>query len=405
MTTSVTPMVTPDGLRRRSLRIMIVTPEYPPEETGGGGVVVERVAAELSKYHEVVVIYGSRTHRRALRLRANLELKPVLLLRSPLADVGIERNLPPTIQGTIGILGAISRFRPDIVHLHGVGHPMVDMTGTFCRALRIPYISICHGIPLSAERPGPLLKWLYRFYERFLGLPTVARARSVIAVSRRVQLMLEQKGIDPSRIQIAYPVLRTGTQLRASDFRARFAIPATSKIILCLGSLAYRKGQDLALQVAKQLMEVRDDFILCFVGNDEGLRTQLEETVQESGLSKHVAILGRLDPELKESALQECSLVLVPSRDEAFGLVPLEATDHNKPVLISRNAGIVELVKAPELVFDPLDSKSTARRVSSILDDSSLGKDFVELARKSIGDDCWERTISVYENLSLGAKA
>ena len=398
-------MVTPDELRRQSLRIMIVTPEYPPEETGGGGVVVEHVAKELSKYHEVVVIYGSRTHRRTVRLSANLELKPVLLLRSPVANVGIERNLPPTIQGTMAILGAITRFRPDVVHLHGLGHPMVDMTGTFCRTLRIPYISICHGIPLSAERPGTFLKWFYRFYERFLGLPTVAGARDVIAVSRRVQVMLQQKGMDLSRIQIGYPVLRRGRQPSASNFRASFAIPTTAKIILCLGSLAYRKGQDLALQVAKQLLETRDDFTLCFIGRDEGLRTQLEETVQEAGLSKHVAILGRLDPELKESALQECSLVLVPSRDEAFGLVPLEAIEHDKPVLISRYAGIVELVKAPELVFDPLDSKSTARRVSSILDDSSLSKDFVELARKSIADDCWENTISVYENLSLGAKA
>jgi glycosyltransferase involved in cell wall biosynthesis len=282
---------------------------------------------------------------------------------------------------------------------------MVDMTGAVCRALGIPYISICHGIPLSAERPNILLKWAYRLYERFLGLPVIAGASNVIAVSMRVQTILEQKGISSSRIRVAYPVLRIERQPSIRDFRVKFAIPTSSKIILCLGGLAYRKGQDLALQVANELVKKRNDFVLCLIGNDEGLRRQLQKTVQESGLSKHVAILGRLDPQLKESALQECSLVLVPSRDEPFGLVPLEAIAHNKPVLISYNAGIVELVKAPDLTFDPLDSESAAKKVDLILDDPSLGRSFVELARRSVVGDYWARTISVYEDLSLGTNA
>ena len=382
-----------------------MTPEYPPEATGGGGVVVEHVATDLSKHHEVVVLYGSRLNQRSTRLNDKLHLQPVLLLKSPIAGLGIERNLPPTIRGTIRILSTLSRFRPDIVHLHGVGHPMVDMAGLFCRVLGIRYISICHGIPLSAERSSPLLQWSYRFYERFLGLPVIGGASNVIAVSMRVQAALEQKGVDPSRIRVAYPVIRIDRQASARDFRVKFSIPTSSKIILCLGGLASRKGQDLALHIARELMKRRNDFVLCIIGNDEGLRRQLEQTVSESGLSKQVAILGRLEPHLKDSALEECSLVLVPSRDEPFGLVPLEAIAHNKPVLISHKAGVVELVRAPDLVFDPLDSESAARRIDLILDDPSLGRRFVDLARKSIGDDYWAKTISMYENLSFGAKA
>jgi hypothetical protein len=43
--------------------------------------------------------------------------------------------------------------------------------------------------------------------------------------------------------------------------------------------------------------------------------------------------------------------------------------------------------------------------VDLILDDPSLGNGFVELARRSVVGDYWARTISVYENLSLGTNA
>jgi glycosyltransferase involved in cell wall biosynthesis len=385
------------------LRIAIVSPEFPPEAGGGGGVVVEQLAEELSNRHDVLVLFGSRTKRRPSRSKPSLELKPISIVLSSTSAPRIARNLPPTIKGTIDIVKALSNFHPDIVHLHGVGHMMVDTAGITCKILGIPYISIVHGIPLTANRSSRHLGWAYRAYTKLIGFPILRSAKDIIAVSSRVGRTLASNGIGSSKIHVAYPTLPIHTQPQSISFRATFSISHNAKIVLCIGSLAYRKGTDLALQAASQLLETRNDFVLCLIGNDEGFQRYIETRVVQLGLSGHVRILGRLTPALKEAALQECSLVVVPSRDEPFGLVPLEAIAHNKPVLISSHSGVSEIINVPQFIFDPLDSKSAADKIENLLNNPSHLTRLLDLARNSIRQDSWAETVSLYETMSLAS--
>ncbi|OLD01363.1 MAG: hypothetical protein AUJ07_11450 [Crenarchaeota archaeon 13_1_40CM_3_53_5] len=387
------------------MRIAIVSPEFPPETGGGGGVVVEQLARELSNRHHVLVLFGSRTNLKPSKPKPSLELKPISLVPSSKSNSRIERNLPPTIKGAVSIASALSHFHPDIVHLHGIGHIMVDTAGVACRILGIPYISIVHGVPLTANSSSRRLRWAYRAYDKLVGFSILKSATNIIAVSNRVVRTLESKGIELSKIHLAYPILPIQIQPISVSFGTRFSISHNTKIILCIGSLAYRKGTDLALEAASRLLEGRNDFVFCLIGNDEGFRQYIETRVVQLGLSSHVRLLGRLTQALKEAALQECSLVMVPSRDEPFGLVPLEAIAHNKPVLISLHSGISELIRVPQFIFDPLDSKSAADKIENILNNPAHVARLLELARNSIKQDSWAETVSLYENMSLSSNS
>ena len=382
------------------MRIAIVCPEFPPHTVGGGGTVVEHVAHSLAKDNLVDVVFGSWNND-DVKSRGNPTVTPASLIRFPGTPASLLTSMPPTPRGLLSIFSELRR-KPSIAHLHGIGHPIVDIAAMICNALGISYIYVCHGLPLASNpHPGPT-RLLYRSYQWLIGLRTLKEARYVIAISKRVANSLELMGIEPAKIRICYHTPKTETIHRESvSFRDLAHIPPSKKIVLFIGSISYRKGADLAIEIASSLLRLRSDFLLCMIGQDGGMMREILRKTQELQITDHVKILGRVAPSVRDSALEACDVVLFPSRDEPYGLVPLEAIGQGKPVLVSTHSGVAELLKSSELLFDPLQTELAARKVNEILENPRLAKKLVNEASESIQSIPREESESVYEELSL----
>ncbi len=188
------------------------------------------------------------------------------------------------------------------------------------------------------------------------------------------------------------------------SFREVAKISSDKKIILFLGSISYRKGADLALKTALDLRLLRSDFAFCFVGPDGGMIQEARRKTRELNLDQYVKILGYVNSSVRNSALEACDLVFFPSRDEPYGLVPLEALFHGKPVLVSTNSGVAELLKNSGLLFDPEQTKLAAQKVNEILDAPELAKYLVRTASKVIESIPVEETTIEYEELSTKSR-
>jgi glycosyltransferase involved in cell wall biosynthesis len=112
--------------------------------------------------------------------------------------------------------------------------------------------------------------------------------------------------------------------------------------LLYLGRISWKKRIDLLI---KAMPNININFKLIIAGNDEeGERVKLEEIVRELNLSDRIQFIGFIEGSEKIKIIKSSSLLLLPSENENFGNVILEAWACRKPVAVSRNVGLADLV-------------------------------------------------------------
>jgi glycosyltransferase involved in cell wall biosynthesis len=94
------------------------------------------------------------------------------------------------------------------------------------------------------------------------------------------------------------------------------------------------KGLDMLLDVWQRIVASGETIPLCLAGAGAGsTREYLENEVRRLGLSDSVRFLGRVEGDAKAELLKNCRFMVMPSRQETFGLSGLEAMASSKPVI------------------------------------------------------------------------
>jgi glycosyltransferase involved in cell wall biosynthesis len=124
---------------------------------------------------------------------------------------------------------------------------------------------------------------------------------------------------------------------------------------LFVGRMSTQKGPDLLLEAVPGILECRHDAKVVFVG-DGDMRAYLEHRAYELGVNHAVRFLGAMSPNNGLIDLYKSTdTVVVPSRNEPFGIVVLEAWAAGKPVVATQNGGPRDFVSHGEdgyLVYD-----------------------------------------------------
>jgi len=121
--------------------------------------------------------------------------------------------------------------------------------------------------------------------------------------------------------------------------RARYGVGPLDPMVLFVGRMSTQKGPDLLLEAVPYVLEHRSDAKIVFVG-DGDMKPYLMHRAWEIGVSHAVRFPGSLPPDNGLTDLfKSTDLVCVPSRNEPFGLVVLEAWSAGKPVVVTENGG------------------------------------------------------------------
>jgi len=114
--------------------------------------------------------------------------------------------------------------------------------------------------------------------------------------------------------------------------------------VLFVGRLAIQKGPDLLLEAVPGILNHRPDTKVVFAG-DGYMKQTLERRANELGVRHAVRFLGsmRMNGDLI-NLYKSADMVCVPSRNEPFGIVVLEAWAAGKPVVVTRSGGPAEIV-------------------------------------------------------------
>jgi glycosyltransferase involved in cell wall biosynthesis len=113
--------------------------------------------------------------------------------------------------------------------------------------------------------------------------------------------------------------------------------------VLFAGRLAWQKGPDLLLEAVPAVLGRHPSAKFIIAGDGE-MRGGLEERARQLGVAHAMRFLGhRRGAELAD-LFKVSDVVCVPSRNEPFGIVILEAWAAGKPVVVTQNGGPAEFV-------------------------------------------------------------
>lgn len=216
----------------------------------------------------------------------------------------------------------------DVIHIH-MGRDLIPFLAAFFAIItKKPFLAQTHGMI------NPDGRTTTRLIDYFLTKPLIRRSSMNLALTQKeleINSSLFKK--TPSMI------LPNGIFVdMSSELKKSF----TNKIIFC-SRLNKRKGLEKYIQIAEEFKATGLKFEI--YGPDEGELNFIEKEIQKRNLQNTVTYGGSLPAELVQKKLKESDLLVLPSREEPFPMVILEAMAVGTSVLIMPSCGLAEILR------------------------------------------------------------
>lgn len=169
-------------------------------------------------------------------------------------------------------------------------------------------------------------------------------------------------------------------------------------IIFAAGRLTKVKGFDLLIKSWELLEEKYPEWTVLIAGDGED-KEKLKQEIKSAGL-QHFHLIGNVSG--IEQYYQKAELFVLPSRDEGFGMVLLEAMDYSLPaVSYACKAGPGEIIINAENGFlvEPENIEMFAEKMEILMADSKMRRQMGQRARESTNRFNREKILDEWEAL------
>lgn len=316
---------------------------------GGAEKVVTSLADQLFEAgHQVKIAY----------LRGEIEVRP----QHPeieLISLGLN-SMANFSQSARQFAQLMQQFQPDVVHAH-MFHAIL-----FARLLRrsaqIPYL-ICTAH--SKAIGGKARQWLYRLTDRLSDLNTnVSQEATDFFVAQKAfgaakstaKSTAVSNGIDTQKFQFSASAHQ--------QLRSQFGFSDDIPVLMAVGRLMQAKDYPNLIQAFRLLLNTQPKAQLLIVG-DGVQRTELEQQVQQLGLSTQIHFLG-VRHDIAE-LLSAADLFVLSSAWEGFGLVVAEAMSCERVVVATDCGGVKEVLGELEWLVPPQNAEMLSKKLVQAL--------------------------------------
>ncbi len=366
------------------MRVLHVGKFYPPVRGGMETVLQLLCEREQESLESRVLVANTRP------VTVQEECRGVRVVR--VASFGIVRSVAicPTFPMWLG------RFPSDVIVIH---EP--NTLGLICHFLARPSGRLVVWLHSEVIRQ----RWLYMLHRPFLRRALGRADRVIVATqplldhARELQDLkskcaLIPYGIDTRRLTCTPAVAR-----RAESLRSRYGVP----VILFVGRRVGYKGLDILLQALSGL-----DATAVLVGTGPRLPF-LKNLAAELGIRQRAVFPGEVDDDEIVALYHACDLFVLPSvsRNEAFGVVQLEAMACGKPVVSTDlPSGVPWVNRHGEtgLVVPPGDAEALRGALARLLADPELRNEMGKRGQERIAaeftpDRMASRTMALYREI------
>lgn len=257
----------------------------------------------------------------------------------------------------VGVERTLREIAPELVFAMEY-NPTILRAVHWCRKRKIPFISWTDGT-LNSEKNIGKVQRLSRSY-------IVKRAAAFIASSTASKEAQIAYGAAPEKCFLSYLTVDIQKYLAKKDsYQARQ--------LIYVGSLIQRKGLDLLLPALAQTSE---DIRLVIVGEGQE-KPLLEQQIEKLNLTERVEFKGYVEGEALRRLYMESDAFILPTREDCFGLVLLEAMCASLPVISSKYAdGARDLIEEGKngYIVDPEDTDAFAKTIERIFSEGRLAE-------------------------------
>ena len=366
------------------MKIALVTTQFLPF-VGGAEMVVHHLACQWQlQGHEVCVM--NHTSNEVTHPGALYSVWKYSLLRGS-TRFG-DHRFPFQWYVVHNLKRLLKEFNPDLISAH-YGYP----TGVWLSKIYpiTKFIVTCHGAELNEmDRPRKVFK-----IDKLLA-DSLNKSSGVIAISTYARKVMEEMGVEPSRIfHIPNGIDRKRFQKSVNfDFRGRFKIPKEATVILSVGRDNWKKAIDAGIKAFAKLHAKIPDAYYVLLGH--GIDRWLP-LARELGVSKNV-IFSQLFGDELTGAYQQSDIFFSSSVYELCPVVVLEAMAAGLPTVVTNVSGSQDIIKTGDngIVVEPGNPDEMADALYELAVDKPLQKRFGSGNLKKSQFYDWENISRMY---------
>jgi glycosyltransferase involved in cell wall biosynthesis len=227
------------------------------------------------------------------------------------------------------------------------------------------------------------------FIERFLLYFQIIFFDKIIADSENTRNIFRIGGRIPRKVKMIYNGFDFDSLPPEGNLKMRqeLKIEEEKFVIGIIGLFDACKGHIYLFQALEKLIFEQKKDIVCLVIGDGRMNDQLREFVKTNKLENHVKFLGYRNDVL--SLLGIIDLVVIPSVQESFGVVCLEAMAMKVPVVASRIGGLPEIVipDVTGILVPPKDVAALTSAIGDLYHNRQKGRSMGEAGRKRVKEN------------------
>lgn len=354
------------------MKFLLVTNDFPPRYGG-----IEQYMLTLLRGlapAEVVVVAPEADGARQFDKATDFEV-----IRLP-ATRG--RMWPsPSLANYLGNL-AISR------NVHFVAFasmlPLATLGPAISRYSNLPFVIWHHGAELAGVAKLPGLRQSMAALARKSSLQfvvsewTLGEARRLLGATSPLRLL--RAGVDLSMFN---------PKVDGAQVRKMYGIE-NANVIVCVGRLVPRKGQDTLINAMPELLRRHPDTRLLLVGTGPSAR-RLRRLAELHGVSRAVHMTGEVESGLLPAHYAAGDIYASPIRTRKFGLeaeglgvVFLEAAAMGLPLVVGRSGGTSEAIKdgVTGILVDGTEKSEVVEALDRLLGDAVLRNEMGDAGRR-----------------------
>ncbi|MGN9802109.1 D-inositol-3-phosphate glycosyltransferase [Micromonospora sp. L32] len=384
-------------------------------DAGGMNVYILEVARRLAEADVEVEIFTRATSG---DLPPVVEMAPGVHVRhitsGPLEGLTKE-DLPGQLCAfTAGVLRAEAARPPghyDLIHSH---YWLSGQVGWLAKERwGVPLVHTAHTLAkvknaqlAAGDRPEPKA--------RVIGEEQVVAEADRLVANTRVEAadLIGRYDAEPARVAVVEPGVdldrfrpAPGDRVAATRAaRRRLGLPTDGYVVAFVGRIQPLKAPDVLIRAVAALRECAPALaeeltvVICGGPSGSGLDrpTSLMELAGSLGVADRVRFLPPQTGDDLPALYRAADLVAVPSYNESFGLVALEAQACGTPVVAAAVGGLVTAVRdgVSGVLVDGHDPAHWAATLARLLPDRALRADLAAGAARHARNFSWQRTVS-----------
>lgn len=256
----------------------------------------------------------------------------------------------------------------------------------------VVHLNAISGLPIAAVAELKNIPLILHVRNAFADFYTeyVHAADAIIAVSEYARDLLLELDVPAEKMHVVYdeidPTYFIKGVIPPVQAREMLGLPTDRKIVTCISRFAPNKQHPLLIEAFAQLLPHVQDAHLLLKGETFGdieYRTRVQHMIEKRGLKEYVTTVSFVDD---IRAIYSVSDVLVLcSRNEAFGRCVGEAMAMEVPVIVTKGGGASEIVENDRTgILVDHDAGALSAALIRILSDGDIRKRCTAGAREIV---------------------